>query len=92
LFPRLLIPISRGLPPVVICRAPGQARPQVAATGEGRAIADRRHKGRGVQHANTGDTHQASGGVVSLGQGSELVVECFDTTVQLAPFRPHVLE
>ena len=91
--PRLLIPSSFGLPPVVICfgTSPSQAaksRPRskvsalpIAATS---AVAVRRPDPR--------DGHQPPGGLIRAGLQRELLVEGLDATVQLAPFGPLVLD
>ena len=93
LLPRLLIPSSFGLPPVVICfgTSPSQAarsrpRPKVSALpiAATSAVA--------FSGPIPGNGHQQSGGLVRAGLQRELLVESLDASVQLAPFGLVVLD
>ena len=92
-LPRLLIPSSFGLPPVVIClgTSPSQAarsrpRPKVSALpiAATSAVAFSGPIPRNRQ--------QQPGSLVRTGLTRELLIEGLDAAVQLAPFGPLVLD
>jgi hypothetical protein len=63
----LVIPTSRGRPPVVTWRlARHEPEPggQIACTSEDPAMADRRKQSRGVQRADPGNGDQAAGSLL----------------------------
>ena len=63
---------------------------EIAAAGEGLAIADGGYQRRCVQHADAGDGREAPRVRIVTGACGKLVVERGNPSVQLEPFRAHV--
>src|SRR3954462_5645376 len=64
---------------------------KVPPSSERLARPDRCEQGRCVQHPNAGDGGQTTCSLIAASTSSELVIECPNAPVALAPLGPHVL-
>src|SRR3954449_2621151 len=63
---------------------------KVPPSPERLACPDRRHQGSRVQHANAGDGGKMTRRLVASSTSGELVIECPNAPVELAPLSAHI--
>jgi transposase InsO family protein len=75
LLPRLVMPSSLGLPPVVACRGTSPAGRPGRERGQLPRITDGGYQRCRIQHADTGDGRQSPCGLIAPGRRDELGLE-----------------